>query len=167
VALRYSVTYGPRQSIYNPYTGVISVFSTRLLNRKPPVVYEDGLQTRSFLYVSDCVKANLLAMESSDCDFKIFNVGTGTATTILDLCASLSQLYNVPIPPLLQGEFRPQDARHMVLDPFKLENLGFKATVGLKEGLERFAAWIRDQGDVREYFTQAEKELKLMGVIRS
>ena len=167
VALRYAVTYGPRQSIYNPYTGVVSIFSTQLLNGKRPVVYEDGLQTRDFMYVGDCARANIFVMESDETAYRAFNVGTGQATTVLDLARKLAGIYGVDMEPLCRGDFRPWDVRHFVHDPSALENLGFKTEVSIDEGLAQYAAWIREQGDVREYFTEAERKLRETGVIRS
>jgi len=82
VALRYSCTFGPRQSIFNPYTGVIAIFCTRLLNNLAPVIYEDGEQTRDFSYVEDIARANLLAANSDELDGKAVNVGSGRAVTI-------------------------------------------------------------------------------------
>ena len=88
VALRYSCTYGPRQSIFNPYTGVIAIFCTRLLNGQPPVLYEDGAQTRDFSYVEDIARANLLAATTDKLDGLPVNVGSGEATTIREIASS-------------------------------------------------------------------------------
>jgi len=89
VALRYFNVYGSRQALSNPYTGVAAIFSSRLLNGKPPVIFEDGLQSRDFVHVSDIVQANLLAMERDEADYDVFNVGTGRAMTILDVANAL------------------------------------------------------------------------------
>ncbi|HXV27972.1 MAG TPA: NAD-dependent epimerase/dehydratase family protein [bacterium] len=160
VALRYGVTYGPRQSVFNPYTGVVSIFSTRILNRLRPLVYEDGLQTRDFIYVGDVAKANLFAMENKACNFQALNVGTGKPTDVCDLAKMLSRIYGTPVEPELCGQFRWGDVRHIILDPSKLKALGFEAKTTLQEGLTFFADWIRGEGKIGEYFTEAYENLK-------
>jgi len=167
VALRYGVTYGPRQSIFNPYTGVVSIFSTRLLNNLRPVVYEDGEQMRDFVYVGDIVKANLFALESADTNGQVFNVGTGKPTKILDLVRILGSLYGRVLEPEIPGEFRWGDVRHMLLASEKLNRFGFKATVSLNEGLGHFVDWIKSQGSIEEYFSDAYQDLKKRRIIAS
>src|SRR2546423_8253956 len=116
VALRYSCTYGPRQSIFNPYTGVIAIFCTRLLNNLPPVLYEDGEQTRDFSSVEDIARADLLAAESDQLDGFAVNVGSGEGTPIRKVAQVLSQLLKIDIEPEARGEFRPGDMRHLTSD---------------------------------------------------
>ena len=99
VALRYSCTYGPRQSIFNPYTGVIAIFATRLLNGQPPVLYEDGEQTRDFCFVGDIARANLLGGESDALDGLPVNVGSGRATTIREVARMVSEALGIPVEP--------------------------------------------------------------------
>lgn len=160
VALRYAVTYGPRQSIFNPYTGVVSIFSTLLLNDLAPLGYEDGKQTRDFIYVGDVARANLLVMEDARADFQVFNVGTGQATSILGLAGELAMLYGKHIEPEITQKFRWGDVRHIILDPQGLNRLGFRPEKGLREGLKFFGEWIRSQGKVREYFKAAYEHLR-------
>lgn len=160
VALRYGVTYGPRQSIFNPYTGVVSIFSTRILNDLPPLVYEDGKQTRDFIYVGDVAKATLFVMENDKANFDVFNVGTGKPTFIAHLARTLASIYGKKIEPEIPGEFRWGDVRHILLDPSKLSRLGFRASTSLEEGLSSFAKWIKGQGEVKQYFTEAYERLK-------
>jgi dTDP-L-rhamnose 4-epimerase len=165
VALRYSLTYGPRQSVYNPYTGITSIFSTRILTGKPPVVYEDGLQTRDFIYVGDVAAANIFVAETESANYQAFNVGTGIATTILDFVSLLNNTYHTSIQPLLRGEYRPGDFRHLVADSSSLLRLGWKPRVSLEEGLLNYAAWILKQGSLVEYFSEAERQLHQTKVI--
>ena len=94
VALRYSLTYGPRQSIFNAYSGICSIFSTRLLNGQPPVLYEDGRQTRDFVFVQDVARANVAALEDSRFDYQVFNVGTGKGTTVYEFAGLLRDAYS-------------------------------------------------------------------------
>lgn len=165
VALRYSLTYGPRQSLFNPYTGVCSIFSTRILNDKPPVVYEDGLQTRDFVFVEDVARANLLVAEKEEANFQVYNVGTGIATTVLEFIDTLARVYGREVRPELRGEFRPGDFRHLFTDATRLQALGWKPQVSLEEGLRRYAAWIQTYGTIEEYFTEAERLLRETRVV--
>lgn len=165
VALRYAVTYGPRQSIFNPYTGVVSIFSTRLLNGKAPVIYEDGQQTRDFLYVEDNARANLFVMEHPETAYQVYNVGTQQPVKIQDLVNTLADIYDRSIQPELPGSFRPGDVRHFVHDATKLMSLGWKPTVSLAEGLKRYVSWIETQQDIRDYFDEAQKRLQELQVI--
>ena len=160
VALRYSCTYGPRQSVFNPYTGVIAIFATRLLNGQPPVLYEDGEQTRDLCFVGDVARANLLAAESDALDGLPVNVGSGRATTIREVARMVSEALDVRIEPLARGEFRPGEMRHLTSDISRIRKAGYEPGVGLMRGIEQYIGWIRDQGDVRDYFAEAEKVLR-------
>lgn len=167
VILRYGVTYGPRQSIFNPYTGVVSIFSVRFLTGQPPVIYEDGNQTRDFVYVGDVARANALVMENDAADFGTFNVATGQATSARKLAEILKSLYGIQnLEPEIRGAFRPGDVRHLVLDAGKLRSLGWKPEVSLEEGLSFYRQWIETQGKLRDYFQQAETFLKKAGIVQ-
>ncbi len=111
VALRYSCTYGPRQSLFNPYTGVIAIFCTRLLNHQPPVMYEDGGQTRDLCFVEDIARANLLVATTDKLDGLPVNAGSGQATSVRDLAGIIAEQLGVKIVPLARGEFRPGELR--------------------------------------------------------
>jgi dTDP-L-rhamnose 4-epimerase len=165
VALRYSCTYGPRQSIFNPYTGVIAIFCTRLLNNLPPVLYEDGEQTRDFSFVEDIARANLLAAETDKLDGFAVNVGTGEGTPIRKIARILSVLLKFDIEPEARGEFRPGEMRHLTSDTKKIRAAGYKPLVGLEEGIQRYIDWIRSQSDIRDYFSEAEQILKSKGIV--
>ena len=165
VALRYSCTYGPRQSIFNPYTGVIAIFCTRLLNNQPPVLYEDGEQTRDFSYVSDIARANLLAATTDKLDGLPVNVGSGEATTIREIARLISEALNVPIEPHAHGEFRPGEMRHLISDTMLIRAAGYEPQVSLATGIRRYIEWIGQQMDVRDYFASAEKLLRAKGIV--
>jgi dTDP-L-rhamnose 4-epimerase len=165
VALRYSCTYGPRQSIFNPYTGVIAIFATRLLNGQPPVLYEDGEQTRDLCFVGDVARANLIAARSDALDGLPVNVGSGQATTIRKVAHMVSGALEVPIEPMTRGEFRPGEMRHLTSDISRAASAGYAPEVELAEGIERYIGWIRDQGDVRDYFAEAEKVLRAKSIV--
>src|SRR5438067_6948651 len=165
VALRYSCTYGPRQSIFNPYTGVIAIFCTRLLNSLPPVLYEDGEQQRDFSFVEDIARANVLAAESDQLDGFAVNVGSGEGTPIRKVAQVLSQLLKIDIEPEARGEFRPGEMRHLTSGITKVRAAGYKPQVELEDGIQRYIDWIRSQSDIRDYFTEAERILKSKGIV--
>lgn len=165
VALRYSLTYGPRQSLFNPYTGITSIFSTRILNNKPPVIYEDGQQTRDFIFVEDVARANLVVAEQEAAVFQVFNVGTGVATTVLDFARTLARIYKREMEPERRGEFRPGDFRHLSTDASRLRALGWEAQVPLEAGLHQYADWIQSHTTIEEYFSEAERLLKSTRVV--
>lgn len=165
VALRYSCTYGPRQSIFNPYTGVIAIFSTRLLNGMPPVLYEDGRQTRDMCFVEDIARANLLVALSDKLDGLPVNVGSGEATTVARMADLVADVLGVSIAPDISGEFRPNEIRHLTSDIELVRSIGYAPSVRLADGIQRYVNWIREQGDVREYFSEAERVLRSKGVV--
>jgi dTDP-L-rhamnose 4-epimerase len=166
VALRYMLTYGPRQSVFNPYTGICSIFSTRLLNNLPPVLYEDGEQSRDFVFVEDVAQANVAVMESDAANGRVFNVGTGRPTTIRQFAELLRAAYGATAQPSLPGQFRPMDFRHLVADITALRSIGWEPAVSVEEGVRRYAEWILSMKRPAEYFTQAEASLKRARVVR-
>src|SRR5438309_9747296 len=165
VALRYSCTYGPRQSIFNPYTGVIAIFCTRLLNNLPPVLYEDGEQTRDFSFVEDIARANLLAAETGELDGLPVNIGSGRGTPIREIAEQLSDALSVDIAPEINGEFRPGEMRHLISDTSLARSAGYEPAVDLCEGIGRYIDWIRAQSDIRDYFSEASEILKNKGIV--
>jgi dTDP-L-rhamnose 4-epimerase len=165
VALRYSCTYGPRQSIFNPYTGVIAIFCTRLLNNLPPVLYEDGEQTRDFSFVEDIARANLLAAQTDQLDGLPVNIGSACGTPIREIAGQLADILKIEIAPELNGEFRPGEMRHLTSDTALARSAGYNPTVGLGEGISRYIDWIRKQSDIRDYFSEASDILKNKGIV--
>ncbi|HEY2122205.1 MAG TPA: NAD-dependent epimerase/dehydratase family protein [Chthoniobacterales bacterium] len=166
VALRYSCTFGPRQSIFNPYTGVMAIFCTRLLNNLPPVIYEDGEQTRDFSFVEDIARANLLAATSDRLDGKAVNVGSGRAVTIKRVAELISTTLGSPLMPIMNRDFRPGEMRHLISDTTLIRNAGYSPLVGLEEGIERYLDWVRQQGSIKEYFAAAELILRKRGIVQ-
>ncbi|MFN2542549.1 MAG: SDR family NAD(P)-dependent oxidoreductase, partial [Chthoniobacterales bacterium] len=141
VALRYSCTYGPRQSMFNPYTGVIAIFCTRLLNNRPPVLYEDGEKTRDFSFVDDIARANLLAAGTDKLDGLAINVGSGRGTPIREIAETICAALKIDIKPVTRGEFRPGEMRHLTSDTNKIASIGYKPQVELAEGIARYIDW--------------------------
>jgi dTDP-L-rhamnose 4-epimerase len=165
VALRYSCTYGPRQSIFNPYTGVIAIFCTRLLNNLPPVLYEDGEQTRDFSFVEDIARSNLLAAETDKLDGLPVNVGSGRGVSIREIAKTISNALKIDIAPEVNREFRPGEMRHLTSDTARVRAAGYEPRVDLAEGIRRYIDWIRTQSDIRDYFSEAAKILRSKGIV--
>lgn len=163
VALRFFNVYGPRQALSNPYTGVCAIFSARIKNRKPPMLFEDGLQSRDFINVRDIVQANLLVMTHPQALDQAFNVGTGRPTTILEVVRILSTLYGVPIEPEITQKYRAGDIRHCVADITKLRALGFTPSVDLASGMGELVAWGR-QVSAEDRVEEAARELEVRGL---
>ena len=167
VALRYSCTYGPRQSLFNPYTGVIAIFCTRLLTHQQPVMYEDGGQTRDLCFVEDIARANLLVMESDKLDGLPVNVGSGRATSVRDLANIIAGQLGIDLAPLARGEFRPGEIRSLISDIRRIQTVGYAPSVTIEEGIGRYVEWIKTQGTVKDYFGAAEAGLRANGIVQS
>jgi dTDP-L-rhamnose 4-epimerase len=165
VALRYSCTYGPRQSIFNPYTGVIAIFCTRLLNNLSPVLYEDGEQTRDFSFVEDIARANLLAATTDALDGRPVNVGSEKGVTVREIAQRISDALGIRIAPEINGEFRPGEMRHLISGTDTIRAAGYAPQVDLAEGIDRYLDWIRSQSDVRDYFSEASETLRNKGIV--
>jgi len=167
VALRYSCTYGPRQSIFNPYTGVIAIFCTRLLNDLPPVLYEDGEQTRDFSFVEDIARANLLAATTDVLDGLPVNVGSNRGVPIREVAEQISDALGIRIAPEAKGEFRPGEMRHLTSGTERIQAAGYRPQVDLATGIGRYLDWIRSQADVKDYFSAASDILRSKGIVHS
>jgi len=160
VALRLFNVYGPRQSLSNPYTGVVAIFMSRIKNGHPPVIYEDGEQTRDFVSVHDVVKANMLALEKDEANYEVFNVGSGVARSIRSIATTLARLCQVDIVPEITEKFRKGDVRHCFSDISKIKNkLGFKPTISFEEGMKELIEWSDKERSI-DRFEQAYEELK-------
>lgn len=166
-ALRYFLTYGPRQSVHNPYSGICSIFSTRLLNGLPPVVYEDGLQTRDMVHVEDVARATRIAFERPEARGRVLNVARGEAVGVAELARKLAEALQRPIAPDCPGRYRTQDNRHMLGDAGTLRELGWEPRVGLDDGLRQYVDWVVGLGPVGESFGRAEERLRASGIVRS
>jgi len=166
LALRYPCTYGPRQSIFNPYTGVIAIFCTRLLNGLPPVIYEDGEQTRDFGFVEDVALANWLVANTDSLDGQAINVGSGEAASIKRIAKLAADALSVQLEPVLNGEFRPGEIRHLIPEIGLIRSIGYTPQVKLEEGIVRYLDWIRSQGSIKEYFAAAEPILRAKGMLQ-
>lgn len=163
VALRYFNVYGSRQSLSNPYTGACAIFTSRILNNKPPFIFEDGKQIRDFIHVSDIASANLQALESTKANYEAINIGTGTPHTIIGLAETLTKLYDKSnLKPYVSNQYRKGDIRHCYADIKKAkELLNFKPKTNLSNGLIELSGWAKRMGwGAIDDFEKALAELK-------
>jgi dTDP-L-rhamnose 4-epimerase len=164
VALRFFNVYGPRQALSNPYTGVAAIFSARLLNRKSPLVFEDGCQSRDFVHVSDIVRAILLALHTDAVENDVFNVGTGTPLTVMDVARTLAQEIGVENEPEIVGQYRAGDIRHCYADITKIGHmLGYEPRVRFADGMRELVANIREE-PAADNIDAAYRELAVRGL---
>lgn len=166
VCQRFSIVQGPRQSFRNAYSGVLRIFAMRLLTQRTPVCYEDGCQLRDYVSVHDVARANLLVMQDSRADYNVFNVGGGRAVTVKEYAGLVARQLHMHVEPRIPGEFRFGDTRHVISDISKLRRLGWEPHVSLEGIVEEYVDWARAQPDLRDYYEQAEREMKAMGTIR-
>lgn len=146
VALRFFNIYGPRQALSNPYTGVCAIFSARLLNGKPPLIFEDGRQTRDFVAVHDVVQALLRAAERMEAVGQAINVGSGRAISVREVAATLARVLGVEIEPEVTGRYRVGDIRHCFADIGRARSLlGYEPRVGLEQGMAELVGWLQEQ----------------------
>jgi dTDP-L-rhamnose 4-epimerase len=167
VVMRYSIVQGPRQSFRNAYSGVLRIFTVRLLNNQPPVVYEDGQQLRDYVYVTDVARANLLVLEDSRADYGVFNVGGGRAYTVLEYAGLIADLLGKTIEPCVPGKYRFGDTRHILSDIDRLRALGWEPTVPLRDIAASYIAWAEVQPDLRDYSVEADRTMAAQGTVRS
>jgi len=164
VALRFFNVYGTRQALSNPYTGVLAIFASRLLNHKPPTIYEDGCQQRDFVHIRDVVQACRLALETPDIADEVFNVGGGRAYTVLEIAERLAKVLGKAIEPEIVSKYRMGDIRHCFADiTHARQVLGYQPQVTLKEGMEELAEWLQRQVAI-DHGAQANLELEKRGL---
>jgi len=166
VALRYFNVYGPRQALSNPYTGIAAIFSSRILNDNPPCIFEDGLQSRDFIHISDIVQANLLAMQNKKADYEVFNVGTGRPLSVLDIAQGLIGELKSSVDIDIVRKYRVGDIRHCYANVSKIQKkLGFKPRLKFEEGISDLVEWVKRQKAV-DQFWKSQRELKKKGLTR-
>lgn len=164
VAMRFFNVYGTRQALSNPYTGVLAIFASRLLNGNPPLIFEDGEQKRDFIHVKDVAGACIKVLESPKADNKVFNVGSGNAYTINSIAKTLSEVMGVAIPAKITGKYRIGDIRHCYADCQKIEDLlNFSPEITLAAGLAELNEWLKEQVP-QDNIEKAEAELSSRGL---
>lgn len=167
VALRYQNVYGPGQSLSNPYTGILSIFSSRLLENKSINIFEDGTESRDFVYIDDVIEATVLAIEDRRADFEVFNVGTGNATDVMTVAQTLSKIYNSKSEISISGQFRKGDIRHNYADLSKISNLlGFRPQVNFQEGIRHFCQWVLGQERHLDLYEKSLQEMRERGLMK-
>jgi dTDP-L-rhamnose 4-epimerase len=166
VALRFFNIYGPLQALSNPYTGVAAIFSSRLINRQAPLIFEDGRQSRDFVHVSDIVQACVLALTKPRANYEVFNVGTGHPTSVLQLARLLGEHLNLDLEPRLLHRYRAGDIRSCYADISRIKTLiGYRPTISLERGIPDLISWVRQQHD-QDSVPRAMGELRSRGLIR-
>ena len=165
VALRYFNIYGPNQALSNPYTGVMAIFASRLMNGKSPVIFEDGLQRRDFVNVADIAQANVLAMESSAADGMALNIGSGQAVTIRQVAEQLATALGKKMPFEISGKARAGDIRHCFADITTASSLlGYQPRVTLETGLGQLVSWLECQ-QANDHVDEAMHRLSTHGLV--
>jgi dTDP-L-rhamnose 4-epimerase len=164
VALRFFNVFGTRQALSNPYTGVLAIFASRLLNDKPPMIFEDGRQLRDFVSVYDVVQACRLALDAPAAAGAAFNIGSGQAFTVREVAELMSGVLGKSIPPEIAGKYRVGDIRHCVANiTLARERLGYRPAVTLEDGLVELSEWLRDQA-AEDRVPEASRELASRGL---
>jgi dTDP-L-rhamnose 4-epimerase len=166
VALRFFNVYGPRQALSNPYTGVLAIFASRLLNKRPPLVFEDGMQRRDFVQVHDVSLAVKLALETEVGVGCVYNVGSGQSRSILSIAEDLARIVGLPqIVPHVPGRYRAGDIRHCFADiSLSQRELGFVPEISFEEGLTELAEWLSEQV-AHDQIDHATAELERRGLV--
>ena len=164
IALRYFNIYGPRQALSNPYTGVAAIFAARLLNRRAPLVFEDGMQMRDFVSVHDVVAANVLALEASEADGTAVNIGSGEPISIREVAATLAHALGQDVQAEITGKYRAGDIRHCFADITRARRtLGYEPKQRFADGVRELVEWLRAQSP-EDHATRAAAELERFGL---
>ena len=168
VALRYQNVYGPGQSLKNPYTGILSIFSTRALNGNAIQIFEDGRESRDFVFIDDIVDATCLALTRPGAANRVFGIGSGVATDVLTVANTLVAAYGAKVPVTVTGAFRVGDIRHNVADLSRArELLGFKPKIDFQTGIGRFTQWVLAQEIEEDNYERSIREMQEKGLFKS
>ena len=167
VSFRYQNVYGPGQSLSNPYTGILSIFSTRIKNGNGINIFEDGRETRDFVYIDDVADATILGLEVPEANGHVFNVGTGVATDVLTVAKKLCDKYAVQVPITVSGNYRLGDIRHNYADiSLARKILGFKPKWTFEKGIEQFTKWVNEQEIQEDNYEVSIAEMKAKGLYK-
>ena len=167
VAFRYQNVYGAGQSLSNPYTGILSIFSTRIKNSNGINVFEDGHETRDFVYIDDVADATIAALETSLADGEIFNVGTGVQTDVSTVAHTLVKCYGIDVPVTVSGNYRLGDIRHNFADITKARTLlGFEPVYDFEKGIRIFSSWVDCQQVMEDKYEESISEMKTKGLYK-
>ncbi|MBD1392318.1 NAD-dependent epimerase/dehydratase family protein [Mucilaginibacter glaciei] len=167
VAFRYQNVYGPGQSLKNPYTGILSIFSTQIKNGNDINIFEDGEETRDFVFIDDVVDATILGIEDERANGEVFNVGTGVATNVITVANSLINNYGANTPVNISGNYRVGDIRHNFADLSKIkQKIGFEPKFTFEAGIKLFTAWVNEQKVESDNYEQSIEEMKKRGLYK-
>ncbi len=167
VAFRYQNVYGPGQSLKNPYTGILSIFSTQIKNGNGINIFEDGKETRDFVYIDDVVDATILGIEKEEANNEVFNVGTGVATDVITVAENLIKNYCIDVPVTISGNYRLGDIRHNYADLSKINReLGFSPKYSFEVGLKEFTNWVNTQEVEQDNYQKSIDEMKAKGLYK-
>ena len=167
VSFRYQNVYGPGQSLSNPYTGILSIFSTRIKNGNGITIFEDGKETRDFVYIDDVVDATILGIEVKGATGNAFNIGTGVATDVLTVAKTLIEKYGVEVPVTVSGNYRLGDIRHNFADITLARCiLGFEPKWSFSDGIGEFAKWVNEQDVQEDKYEASIVEMKKKGLFK-
>lgn len=167
VSFRYQNVYGPGQSLTNPYTGILSIFSTRIKNHKEINIFEDGLESRDFVYIDDVVNATIAGMEVPEANGHVFNIGTGIATDVLTVARTLCKHYGIEVPLNVSGNYRLGDIRHNYADiSLAKKILGFEPQWSFDSGIKQFTEWVNCQELQKDNYEASLEEMKQKGLFK-
>ena len=167
VAFRYQNVYGPGQSLKNPYTGILSIFSTRIKNGNGINVFEDGKESRDFVFIDDVVDATILGIEREEAEGETFNVGSGIPTDVLTVAQGLIRNYGIEVPLTISGNYRLGDIRHNYSDLNKIKDcLGFMPKFSFAQGLSLFTNWVNTQEVQYDNYDNSIEEMKAKGLYK-
>lgn len=167
VAFRYQNVYGAGQSLSNPYTGILSIFSTIIKNGNDISIFEDGKESRDFVYIDDIVDATILGIEKDEANYEVFNVGLGEAIDVMTVANTLVAEYGTDTRITVTANYRLGDIRDNYADLTKIKNkLGFEPKVSFKEGISKFVKWVNLQDVSEDKYTQSIKEMKERGLYK-
>lgn len=167
IAYRYQNVYGPGQSLANPYTGILSIFSTRILHGNGINIFEDGRESRDFVYIDDVIAATVAGIEAQSPLLEVFNVGSGEATSVSAVVQGLQSALGREVPTQISGQFRVGDIRHNLADISRIRrSLGYTPRVTFAAGLERFAQWVGTQAVESDRYEESLQELRAKGLFK-
>lgn len=167
VSFRYQNVYGPGQSLSNPYTGILSIFSTQIKNHHSLNIFEDGKETRDFVYIDDVADATILGMEVPEANGHVFNIGTGTAIDVLTVAQTLCDKYKIHVPIKISGNYRLGDIRHNFADiSLARKILGFKPKWSFSDGISEFTKWVNEQEIYEDKYENSIIEMQKKGLYK-
>jgi dTDP-L-rhamnose 4-epimerase len=167
VAFRFQNVYGPGQSLSNPYTGILSIFSTRIVNGNNVIIFEDGHESRDFVFIEDVVDATILGIESDRANNEVFNVGEGVPTNVLTVGKTLIEKFESEVKIVVSGSYRLGDIRHNYADLSRIKSrLNFSPKWTFERGISEFVAWVKDQGIQSDKYEESIREMTCRGIYR-